>query len=249
MRSHIEGRKVSILGIVPSRGGSKTIPRKNIKEFLGKPLLVWTIEVAKESGVFDRLILSTEDEEIAQTGRVFGAEVPFLRPQELARDATPTAPVVRHAVEWLSIHEGWIPQFVMVLEPTSPGRQAFHIREAATLLQTSGGDSIASISEVPHHYVPIKLLELREDGMINGIDGTPVRNMIHRRQDLPQYYGFDGLIYACKAELVMTEPPTLWGEKVVGYVVDSKYSVDLDRPEDWAVAEAKLREILCEEEG
>lgn len=249
MQSPVEHPKLSILGIVPSRGGSKTIPRKNIKAFLGKPLLGWTIEVAKESGVFDRLILSTEDEEIARTGKGFGAEVPFLRPQELSRDVTPTAPVVRHAVEWLDIHEGWIPHFVMVLEPTSPGRRAFHIREAATLLQTSGGDSIASISEVPHHYVPIKLLELREDGMINGIDGTPVRNMIHRRQDLPSYYGFDGLIYACKVDLVMTDPPTLWGEKVVGYVVDSKYSVDLDRPEDWVAAEAKLREILCEEEG
>jgi CMP-N,N'-diacetyllegionaminic acid synthase len=248
MPSSVENQKRSILGIIPSRGGSKTIPRKNIKEFLGKPLLVWTIEVAKESKVFDRLILSTEDEEIAETGRVFGAEVPFLRPPELAQDATPTAPVVRHAVEWLRVHNGWTPEFVMVLEPTSPGRRAFHLREATALLQTSGGDSVASISEVPHHYAPVKLLKLHGDGMIHGIDGTPVRNMIHRRQDLPPYYGFDGLLYACKAELLMTEPPTLWGEKVIGYVVDSKYSVDLDRPEDWAAAEAKLREILCGEE-
>jgi len=236
-----------MLGIIPSRGGSKAIPRKNIKEFLAKPLLAWTIEVAKESGVFDRLILSTEDEEIAQIGRAYGAEVPFLRPSELAQDATPTAPVVRHAIEWLKDDGGWIPQFVMVLEPTSPGRRAFHIREATALLQRGGGDSVASISEVPHHYVPTKLLKLNSDGIIAGIDGTHVRNMVHRRQDLPQYYGFNGLIYASKAELVMTESPTLWGEKVVGYVVDSKYSVDLDRPEDWAPAEAKLRDILHKE--
>lgn len=235
---------MKVIAVIPARGSSKGIPRKNIKEFLGKPLLAWTVEAARESGLFERLILSTEDEEIARIGREFGAEVPFRRPQKLAEDTTPTAPVVRHAIEWLRHHEGWTPDFVMVLEPTSPGRRAFHIREAATLLQKSGADSVASVSEVPHHYVPTKVLKLHSDGTITGIDGTHLRDMIHRRQDLPKYYALNGLIFSCKTELVLKNRPTLWGEKVLAYVVDPKYCVDLDRPEDWAPAEAKLRRIL-----
>jgi len=237
----------SCLAVIPARGGSKGIPRKNMKGFLGKPLIAWTIEMARESGAFDRLILSTEDDEIAQIGKAYGAMVPFHRPQALAEDATPTAPVVRHAVEWLIDHEDWTPEFVMVLEPTSPGRRAFHILEALTLLRTRDADSLASVCEVPHHYVPQKLVQLHADGTLTGIEGTHLGHMIHRRQDLPKHFALNGLIFACRTELVLLNPPTLWGENVQAYVVDPKYSVDLDGPEDWAPAEAKLRHILVDE--
>lgn len=242
-------KRQSSLAVIPARGGSKSIPRKNIKEFLGKPLLAWTVEVARESGVFERVILSTEDEEIAQIGRAYGAEVPFHRPQELAKDTTLTAPVIQHAVEWLRHHEEWIPDFVMVLEPTSPVRRASHVREAAELLVNSGADSVASVSLVPQHYNPVKVLKLHGDGTITGIQGTHIRDMIHRRQDLPTYYAFNGLLFSCKTDVLSLHPPTLWGERVLGYVVDQKYNLDIDSPEDWVVAEARMRKILEEEKA
>ena len=237
-----------IVAVIPARGGSKSIPRKNVRELLGKPLLGWTVEAACQSGVFTRIILSTDDEDAAHLGKSFGAEAPFLRPAELAQDATPTVLVVEHAVEWLRNGEGWVPEFTMVLEPTSPGRRPFHIREAAALLKSSDADSVASVSEVPHHYVPTKVLNLDADGTIEGVQGTHLRDMIHRRQDLPTCYALNGLIFSCKTELILADPPSLWGDKVVAYVVDPRYSLDIDRPEDWAPAETRLMEILKEEE-
>ena len=242
-----EKSKGHILGIIPARGGSKSIPRKNVKEFLGKPLVVWTIEVAKESDMFKHLILSTDDEEIREIGRTSGARVPFLRPQQLASDAAPTAPVIRHALDWLKDHESWTPETVLVLEPTAPGRRAFHIREAVDLLKRSGTDSVASISEVPHHYNPLNVLNFK-NGLIVGMNGSPAKNMIHRRQDLPKHYAVNGLIFGCKSYLFWNDPPTMWGDKVLGYPIDPKYNFDIDTAEDWKIAETRMRKIL-EEEG
>ena len=142
-----------------------------------------------------------------------------------------------------------MPDFVMVLEPTSPARQAFHIREAATLLQSSGADSLASVSEIPHHYIPPKALQLQSDGTLTGMDGTPVREMVHRRQDLPTYYAFNGLIFACTAGVILRDPPTLWGQKVAAYLVDLKYSLDIDGPEDWSFAERRFRQLLGKDQS
>ena len=240
-------RAGAILAVIPARGGSRGIPRKNVKPFAGKPLLAWTVEAAQDSGVFARIILSTEDEEIAHIGKRYGAEVPFLRPPELAQDATPTAPVIQHAVEWLKDHEAWQPEVVMVLEPTSPCRRPFHLQEAARLLSTGRADSLASVSAVPHHYVPDKLLTVQADGTLSGLNGVPIQDMIHRRQDLAIYYAFNGLVFACRTDLVLRDPPSLWGQHVQAYVVDSKYSVDLDRPQDWAAAEGRFQWLISEE--
>ncbi|NPV85838.1 MAG: acylneuraminate cytidylyltransferase family protein [Anaerolineae bacterium] len=241
---------MSILGVIPARGGSKSIPRKNIKPFLGKPLLAWTAETALQSGALDRLILSTDDEEIAQVGKHYGAEVPFLRPAELAQDSTPTPPVLTHLLEYLQEHENWLPDFVMVLEPTSPTRRPFHIRQAAELLQKGDCDTVLSVSEVPHHYHPRKILCLQPDATLLGIDGTHPANMIHRRQDLKDtFYATNGLIFACKAHLLLQTPPTLYGQRVVAHIAEPKYALDLDRPEDWATGEARLQQILADEKA
>jgi CMP-N-acetylneuraminic acid synthetase len=239
---------MSLLALIPARGGSRGIARKNIRPFLGKPLLAWTIEAANASGLFERIVVSTDDEEIAQAARSAGANVPFLRPAELATDDAPTVVAVQHALRWLADHDRWTPEAVMVLEPTAPARRAFHIQEAAALLQRPGVDSVASVSEVPHHFTASKLLQLRPDGTMAGLNGTPIARMTHRRQELEKTYAFNGLIFACRAALVMQDPPTLWGERVIGYVVDRKYGVDLDEPDDWGWGEMRLRKIL-EEEG
>jgi CMP-N-acetylneuraminic acid synthetase len=233
-----------LLAFVPARAGSRGIPRKNAKPFLGRPLLAWSIDAALQSGVCDRVVVSTDDEEIAALARELGAESPFLRPAALAADDTPTAPAVRHALDSLREYEGWEPDTVLVLEPTSPSRRPEHVRGAAELLRESGADSVASVSAVPHHYVPSKLLRLAEDGSISALDGGHVADMTHRRQDLPVHYAFDGLIFGCAARVVLQEPPTLWGERVVGYVCDPAYAIDLDRPEDWVPAEARVRALL-----
>jgi CMP-N-acetylneuraminic acid synthetase len=244
----MDSRPEDFLALIPARGGSKGIPRKNVRPFLGRPLLAWTVDVARASGVFARVVVSTEDEEIARVAASCGAEVPFRRPPELAEDAAPTAPVARHAVEWLRDHEGWSPRYVVILEPTSPARRALHVREAAHLLASSGADSLASVTELPHHHNPEKVLRLAPDGTIEGTDGRHVRDMVHRRQDLPRYHVFDGLIFACRAQVLLDEPPTLWGPRVIGYVVEPRYAVDIDRPEDWKTAEVRVKEIL-EREG
>jgi len=236
-----------LLAVIPARGGSKGVPRKNVKEFLGRPLLAWAVEVARASGLFERVIVSTDDQGIAETGRACGAEVPFLRPGHLAEDATPTAPVIHHAVEWLRRQEHWTPDFVMVLEPTSPSRRVFHLQEAARLLFDRDADSLASVSALPHHYNPAKALRLHPDGTMTGMEGTPVRDMPHRRQGLPELYAFNGLIFAARAALLFESPATLWGKRVIGYVTDPKYSIDIDTPEDWLIAEARMRAILDEE--
>jgi len=234
----------SALLVIPARGDSRGIPRKNARPFLGRPLIAWTIDAARDSGVAARILLSTEDEEIAELARAEGAEV-VERPAELARDETPTAPVVKHALERSGAQGG----LVLVLEPTSPGRRPEHVREAVELLASSEADSVASVCEVPHHQVAEKQLRLGEDGLLSGLDGGHIRSMTHRRQDLPVRYAFDGLIFGCRTELIRRDDPTLWGEQVAGLRVHHRYSIDLDRPEDWAPAEARMRELLAEESG
>jgi N-acylneuraminate cytidylyltransferase len=126
---------IRTLGLIPARGGSKGIARKNLTCLAGRPLIAHTIESAKKASSLDRVIVSTDDEEIAAVARSFGAEVPFMRPAELAEDATPDLPVFVHALEWLQQHEGYTPAFVAHLRPTSPLRTAQHIDEAVSLLR------------------------------------------------------------------------------------------------------------------
>jgi CMP-N-acetylneuraminic acid synthetase len=225
---------VRAVAVVPARGASKGIPRKNIKPFLGRPLLVWTVEVALESGI-GPVIVSTEDGEVAEVARAAGAEV-VERPVELAGDEVPTAPAVRQAVE------GRDAEFVLVLEPTAPARQVFHVREALDLLVSSGADSVAAVSEVPYHHTAEKQLRLGADGSLAALDGRAVAAMTHRRQDVAPTYAFNGLVWGCRAGVLQVD--TLWGECVVGYVVDQRYAVDLDRPEDWEPAEAAVKGLL-----
>ena len=131
-----------ILGVITARGGSKGIPGKNIKLLCGKPLIAYTIEAAKKSGALDRLILSTDDPTIAQVAKSFGCEVPFMRPPELAKDHVSHLPVMQHAVQWLSNKEGYKPEYVMILQPTSPLRQPFHIKETVDLILETDADSV-----------------------------------------------------------------------------------------------------------
>ncbi|RJQ36768.1 acylneuraminate cytidylyltransferase family protein [Candidatus Parcubacteria bacterium] len=230
---------MKILGIIPARGGSKSIPRKNIKDLGGKPLIAWTIEAAKQAGVFDRIILTTDDDEIAAVGKQWGIEVPFMRPKEFAEDKTPTLPVLQHAVQWLKDQERYEPDAIMLLQPTAPFRQAAHIRDAVKVFSESGADSLVSVVEIPGHYSPYWAEIIDEEGWGSLFIGGPIKSRIPRRQDFPQKtYTHNGAIYLFRAGLLFdSNEPSLYGNRVKLYPVEERYSVNIDSPEDWHLAE------------
>jgi CMP-N-acetylneuraminic acid synthetase len=139
------------VAIIPARGGSKRIPRKNIKEFCGKPMIAWSIEAAQKSGVFDRIIVSTDDEEIAEVAREYGAEVPFMRPEELSNDYAGTIPVIRHATEWL-IEKGCAVEYVCCIYATAPFIHAQDVQRGLNMLQQQNGDYAFTVTRYPYSY-------------------------------------------------------------------------------------------------
>jgi len=243
----MDRQQPKILGIIPARGGSKSIPRKNIKPFLGKPLVAWAIDTLKKSGVCDRLIVSTEDDEIAEAAKYFGAEVPFRRPVELAEDTTPTLPVLQHAIRWLREQEGYHPHYVVLLEPTSVSKRPSHIRGMVDLLISSGADTVFSVSEVPGVFSPYWQFNLDAEGRASLFTGGSIKNIIPRRQELPKTYYRNSSIYAFRTSLLFSDNPSFYGEDVRAYIIDSKYALDIDTLEDWEAAERRLSKILREE--
>lgn len=233
---------MKILGLITARGGSKRVPRKNIKDFLGKPLLAWTVEAARASGVLDRVVLSTEDEGIAEAGRKCGAEVPFMRPVELATDAASSSDVVRHAITYLRDNENYNADWIVLLEPASPGRQPFHIQEVAQLFRKDPAfDSLVGISEVPGHFSYLKQFNLAPDYAMTRVhDGEILKNIVHRNQDVPRSYFINSAIYALRPSNY-DNGGGMWGTRTYGYVMDQRYAMDIDTPEDWLVAEIKMK--------
>lgn len=230
-----------ILGIITARGGSKGIPGKNIKFLAGKPLIAYTIEAAQASGVFDRLIVSTDDEAIADVAKEYGCDVPFLRPAELAQDYTPHLPVLRHALDWLREHQGYQPEYVMILQPTSPLRTVSHICEAVELLGRTDAESIVSINEVPGHYNPHWQFQVADTGLMNIFTGEPFAEIVTRRQNLPKTYTRNGAIYLFKANLIFhPENPSFYGDRVAAYIMPLEASVNIDSMDDWEEAEKTM---------
>jgi len=236
-----------ILAIIPARKGSKGIPGKNIKMICRKPLIAWAVIAAKKSGVFDRIVLTTDDKKIADIGRKFGAEVPFLRPAKLARDETPMLPVLQHVVLWLETNEGYFPDFVALLEPTSVCRRPFHIQEAANLILKSNIDSIIGVSEIPAEFSAHWQFSVGKENKAKLVSNKPIRNIISRRQSLPKTYRRNGVIYIFKKNLLFGPNPNLYGNNTRALIVDEKYSQDINNPEDLAMAKIALKKILEEE--
>lgn len=239
----------NVLGIVPARGGSKSIPRKNIKSFAGKPLIAWAVEILKNSEVVDRVAVSTDDQEIAEIAKKYGAEVPFLRPAEFAQDDSPVFLAIQHALRWFRENDGYWPDSVVLIEPTSPGKQPHHIHDMVKMLEETGADSVVSVAEVPGVFNPHWQMVRDGDGRLKLFTGGPVRSVIKRRQELPQTYYRGSAIYVFRPELLFKPEPSLYGEDVRGYVIDSKYSFDIDTLEDWELAERQFQKILEEEKN
>jgi len=232
---------LKILGVITARGGSKGLPGKNLKLLAGKPLIAHSIDAARDSGVLDRVILSTDDEEIAAAARACGCDVPFMRPADLARDETPHLPVLQHAVQWLSDHERYQPDAVMILQPTSPLRRAVDIRESIALLERSGADSVVSVSEVPAHHNPMRTLRVDDQGMASlFVTGEPVRRRINRRQDMPAAWTMNGAVYLFRTSVLTAAEPSLYGNRTAAYIMPAEYGISIDSLDDWAEAEHAL---------
>jgi CMP-N-acetylneuraminic acid synthetase len=234
--------KPTVLGVVTARAGSKGIPGKNTRRLAGKPLIAYTIESALASGAFDRLILSTDDDDAARIGRELGCDVPFMRPAALSADDTPHLPVMQHAVAWMRDHQRYRADWVMILMPTSPLRQPSHIVEAVALGERSGADSVVSVDEMPAHYHPMRALTIDEHGWARLFVGDrPVKERPVRRQGMPGAWVFNGAIYLFRTALLLdTAEPSLYGDRVAAYVMSAPYGSNIDDPEDWAKVEALL---------
>lgn len=230
-----------ILGIITARGGSKGIPGKNIKELAGKPLIAYTIEAAKKSGVFDRVILSTDDPAIAAVAKEYGCEVPFMRPAELATDTAPGALVIAHAITWLRDNENYQADYIMILQPTAPLRTARHIQKAVRLFETSGADSVVSIAEIPQHFHPRWQFTIDDNNRMAIFTGESFAKIVRRRQDLPKTYTRNGAIYLFKTALLSdSNALNFYGNDVMAYVMKPEESVNIDTMEDWKEAEKIL---------
>jgi YrbI family 3-deoxy-D-manno-octulosonate 8-phosphate phosphatase len=228
-----------VLAIIPARGGSKGIPRKNIRSFAGYPLIAWSIAAAQQSKYVTRIIVSTDDEEIAAVAREYGAETPFLRPAEFAQDKSTDLPVFEHALNWLAEHEGYHPEVVIQLRPTSPVRPRGLIDDAIQiLLDHPDADCVRGV--VPSGQNPFKMWRFDDPKQpmkpLLSVDGI-AEPYNAPRQILPPTYWQTGHIDAIRVSTILNGH-TLTGDVIYPLVIDSKYTVDIDTLPDWAKYEA-----------
>lgn len=224
-----------VLAIVPARAGSKGVPGKNIRALAGRSLLEYTAAAARGSHVIDRIVLSTDSQEIADAGRRAGLEVPFLRPAGLAADETPMLPVIRHTVDEIS-REGWMPEFVVLLQPTSPLRTPDHIRRAVAMLRDTGADSVVTVIEVPRHLSPDYVMRI-DDGKLRPF--LPAGEHVARRQDARPAYSRDGTVYAFRRD-TLDRVGSIYGGDCRPLVISAEESLSIDSAADWEAAERLL---------
>jgi len=226
---------LQVLGLVPARGGSKGVPGKNVRPLAGHTLLEYTARAARESGVLDRVVLSTDSPDIAEAGRRAGLEVPFTRPATLAADDTPMVPVIQHALMEVSL-QGWSPDIVVLLQPTSPLRRPDHIRDAVSLLRDTGADSVVTVVEVPRHLSPDYVMRI-EGGRLKPF--LPDGARVTRRQDARPAYSRDGTVYAFRRSTI-ERTGGIYGEDCRPLLIDARDSLSIDSPADWDEAERLL---------
>ena len=229
-----------MLALVPARGGSKGIPRKNLQLLAGKPLVVHAIETGLAARLVSRVVCSTDDDEIAEVARQAGAEVPFRRPPELAQDVSEDWPVFVHALEWLEREEGWRPDLIVNLRPTSPLRRPRHVDEAIELLLRTGADSVKAVCLARQH--PHKMWLRGDDGSMEPFLKTKLR--LERGPDVPraqlqEVYWQNGIVDVTRREVIF-EQRTVIGARVAGLVIEPADSIDIDGPLDLALAELLL---------
>lgn len=224
-----------VLGLIPAKGQSRGVPRKNIRPLLGKPLIVHTIETALQSSILTWVVTSTDDQEVAHIARSAGSDI-IMRPAELARDDTPMLPVIQHAIQEMEQRTGQKLEYVTLLQPTTPLRSTHDIDEATNKLVTTGCSSVVSLYRV-YDFHPQRMKRIIGDQILpyceEEHEGT-------RRQDLPPAYHRNGCIYATRRDLPM-QKNTLFGDDSRPYIMPRNRSVNIDEEIDFTVAETLLR--------
>jgi YrbI family 3-deoxy-D-manno-octulosonate 8-phosphate phosphatase len=228
---------MQILALIPARGGSKSIPHKNIRPLAGIPLLAYSIAAARKSKLVTRTIVSTDDNEIATTAREFGAETPFLRPAEFAQDNTLDFPVFTHALNWLKDHEDYQPEILVQLRPTSPIRPPECVDQAIRiLLEHPEANSVRGV--IPSGQNPYKMWQITEQGRMIPLLSLPgVSEPFNApRQELPQTYWQTGHIDAIRLSTIINKG-SLSGDVIYPLRIDPRYAIDIDTLRDWQRAE------------
>jgi CMP-N-acetylneuraminic acid synthetase len=232
-----KSKKIKIVAIVMARGGSKGIPRKNLALLCGKPLLSYAIESGLKCPEIDRVIVSTDDMEIAEAGKRLGAEVPFMRPSEIAQADTADRPVMVHLINWLKENEGYEFDYLVNLRCTTPLKKPSQVSEAIKAAIESGCDSLRTVERIQGKHHPYWMYKADADGIASSfIDGIDVAKY-HQRQLLPPAYSVNGLIDVIKVSIVLAGGP-LYGKKMKLLETDPLCSIDIDTPKDLAVCEA-----------
>ncbi len=235
-------KKINILGIITTRGGSKGIPGKNIKILGSKPLIAYTIEVAQKSKLLTDLIASTDDKKIADICRKYACDVPFLRPKNLAKDNVKHLPVIQHATKFMEKSKNIKYDYIVILQPTSPFRIFEDIDSALKKMIKTKSDSAVTLVEWNETH-PIKAKKFINDRVvpysINEPEGI-------RRQDLEKVYKRNGSVYAMKRDLVMKKNK-IYGNKICGIIIPKERSVDIDNLDDWKNAEQMLKDLTSKE--
>jgi CMP-N-acetylneuraminic acid synthetase len=226
------------LALVPARGGSQGIPRKNVKALGGRPLIGWVLSAIAESGATDRIVVSTDDDEIAAVAEAAGADVPFRRPDELSTAEATSADAVRHALDWLAAEEGYDPELVLLVQPTEPFVRAEQINATLDLLLERDADSAITVVEVPRTFHPFHVRRLDEDGLL--AFERPADHSAHPSRQLdPPRYAF-GNLYWFRAQ-AFRDAGAIEAGRLVGLPIDRLSALDLDDTADWELAEALIR--------
>ena len=232
---------MEVLALVTARGGSKGLPGKNLVPFLDRPLIAWSISAAQEAETVTRIITTTDDPEIASVAKKWGAEIPFLRPAELAQDDTPDLPVFVHALNWLSENEGYEPDIVVHLRPTTPLRPAGLIDEGVqTLAACENADAIRSVCVPPNN--PFKMWQTDASAFMRPLIDSGIEEAYNQpRQKLPTHYWQTGMIDVTRPATVL-ELGSMTGPNILPLIIEAKMAVDIDDELSLAYAETVCRQ-------
>jgi N-acylneuraminate cytidylyltransferase len=230
---------IEVLAVIPARGGSKSIPLKNIRPLAGHPLIAYSIAAGLAAETVNRVIVTTDDAEIAQIAQKYGGEAPFIRPLSLALDDTPDLPVFEHALTWLAENEGYRPQIVVQLRPTSPFRRTWHIDQAVyRLIERPEADAVRTVC-TPFQN-PFKMWKIDSDGFLQPLIDIGVPEPYNLpRQALPDVYWQTGYVDAAWTDTILTKH-SMTGEAILPLLIGAEEWVDIDSLDDWRRAERLL---------
>jgi len=230
------------VAIIPARAGSKRIPGKNIKSFVGKPIIVWSIEAAKSTGIFDRIIVTTDSQKIANVANKYGAETPFARPADLSDDHTPTAPVIYHCLDWLR-EQGTPADYACCIYATAPFVQAAFIKEGYDLLVARKVSSVFSVTTFP--FPILRALRIEDDGHLSML--WPEHELT-RSNDLPESFHDAGQFYWLECNTFLKDK-RLYGKDALPVILPRYLVQDIDTPEDWLTAEYMFKALQQQYKG